>query len=171
MFSERKGAMKAVVLVSMLIFGSACAGAMRSIAGQHQDEKAPLARVNATEEGVCAYVDSSTSWNGHDYIKACARQGKNGDALLFTEFFCNTEDRRLDPTTWRVVVTRADGTVVLDRGLQPGQPYRGICMYGVCHTHTASADALPAGWATGHYQLRYTSAVDGKSFDASITLE
>jgi hypothetical protein len=160
-----------VALGLMMIVAGGCTGTLRSMMGQHRDEKAPLVNVKASEDGVCAYVDSSSTRDGVDEIKACARHAKEGGALLFTEFFFNTEDRRLDPATWRLVVKSAN-TVVLDRRLQPGgRPYKAGCIYGTCHAHTASSEAIANEWTPGRYDLRYTSDVDGTVWNASITLE
>jgi hypothetical protein len=165
--------MKRLAVAAVLLLEVGCADAIRSMMGQRQDETAPLTKVRADVDGVCAYVDASTSSNGSDQIMACARHDSAGDrAVLFTEILCRTADPRFDPTTWNVVVTRQDGAIVLtERKLQPGNPYRVGCVYGVCLGRRASVDPLNTTWAPGRYAIHYTNALGGKAYDLSITLQ
>jgi hypothetical protein len=158
--------------VVLLLLGMGCASSIRSMMGQHQDETAPVTKTRDTD-GVCAYIDASKSSNSSDQIMACARYNADANrAVLFSEVILRTEDPRFDPTTWNVVVTRQDGTVVLaERTLQPGQPYRVGCVYGVCMGRRGSVDALNTEWVSGRYNIRYTNELDGKTYDLSITLQ
>jgi hypothetical protein len=165
--------MKRLTMTAVLLLEVGCASALRDMMGQRQHESAPLTNVNANADGVCAYVEASTGWASSDQIMACARQDAAGNrAVLFTEILCGTADPRFDPTTWNVVVTRQDGAIVLEqRKLQPGNPYRIVCVYGACKGHRASLDPLNAAWEPGRYAIHYTNAVDGKAYDLSITLQ
>jgi hypothetical protein len=165
--------MKRLTVAAVLLLEAGCASAIRDMIGQRQHETAPLTKVRANADGVCAYVDASTRSNGNDQIMACARHDAAGDrAVLFTEVLCRTEDPRFDPTTWNVVVTRQDGAIVLgQRKLQPGKPYRVACIYGLCMGHRASVDPVNTAWAAGRYTIHYTNALDGNSYDLSITLQ
>ncbi len=169
--------MNPLKLAAVLLLEAGCASTIasmtRSMMGQRQDETAPLTKVRADADGVCAYVDASTRSNASDQIMACARHDAAADrAILFTELVCQTEDPRFDPTTWEVEVTRQDGTTVLaQRKLQLGDPYRVGCVYGVCMGHRASVDPVNTEWGPGRYLIHYTNALDGKPYDLSITLQ
>jgi hypothetical protein len=165
--------MNRLTLAAVLLLELGCASAIRNMMGQRQHETAPLTKVRADADGVCAYVDASTRSNGSDQIMACARHEAAGDrAVLFTEVLCRTEDPRFDPTTWNVVVTRQDGAIVLaEHKLQLGNPYRVGCVYGVCVGHRSSVDEVSTDWAPGQYNIHYTNALDRKAYDLSITLQ
>lgn len=121
-------------------------------------------------DGVCASVDASPYGNGREWIIACIRQDALTGAQLSSELVFNTEDPRADPTTWRVVVTRADAGSVYEATLAPRGGQVG-CLYGGCTARTHTLDFLKVSWQAGRYDIRYTSAVDHRSYDLSVTLQ
>jgi hypothetical protein len=58
--------MKRLTVAALLLLEMGCASAIRNMMGQRQDETAPLTKVRANADGVCAYVDASTTSNGSD---------------------------------------------------------------------------------------------------------
>ena len=170
---RRSQDMKRLTVAAVLLFEVGCASAIRDMMGQRRDETAPLTKIRADADGVCAYLDASKGFNGSDQVMACARHDAAGDrAVLFTEILCRTEDPRFDPATWNLVVTRQDGAIVLEqRKLQLGSPYRVGCVYGVCVGRRASVDPVNTAWAPGRYAIHYENAADATAYDLSITLQ
>jgi hypothetical protein len=132
-----------------------------------KDQKEPLANVERDEDGVCAHHEIISS---NDVIKACARQGAGG-AVLYSDLTFYARDPYGDGASWHVVVTRDDGVDVLDTHLTGARPKRGFCVASVCFGRFISLDPAGEPWRAGRYELRYTSAADGKTRRMSITLQ
>jgi hypothetical protein len=132
-----------------------------------KDQKEPLANVERDKDGVCAHHEISSS---NDVIKACARQGAGG-AVLYSDLTWYERDPYGDGASWHVVVTRDDGVDVLDTRLTGALPKRGLCVASVCYDRFVSLDPIAEPWRAGRYELRYTSAADGRTRRMSITLQ